>query len=87
MNMKQEKKTFLKPTRVFNEAIQRQTVKDIQAGKCNTAKPHSSLHMETPAECEAQVKKLPKSLRPKEEIYKGYSEVSTKKELLTKRER
>lgn len=35
MNKKYEKKASLKQVRVFSEAIRRQTVKDIEAGKCS----------------------------------------------------
>lgn len=56
--------------------------------KCyNDEKPHRGLQMRTPTEFEAQVKKLPKRQRPIEEIYNGFSELSTKRELLTKRKR
>lgn len=53
----------------------------------NDEKPHSGLQMRTPTEFEAQIKKIPKSQRPTEEIYHGYAELLTKKELLTKRKR
>lgn len=35
MNKKLEKKSSLRPHRIFSEAIRRQTVKDIEAGKCS----------------------------------------------------
>ncbi|MEO5905805.1 MAG: IS3 family transposase [Saprospiraceae bacterium] len=53
----------------------------------NEEKPHSSLKMKTPSAFEISVEKLPKSQRPKEVIYNGFSELSTKKKLLTKRKK
>lgn len=53
----------------------------------NEEKPHSGLKMKTPSAFEKSVEKLPKRQRPKEVIYNGYSELSTKNELLTKRKR
>lgn len=53
----------------------------------NDEKPHIGLKMKTPSAFEAYVEKLPKAKRPNQVIYKGYSELSTNKALLTKRKR
>lgn len=53
----------------------------------NDEKPHRGLKMKTPTAFEKYVEKIPKNQRPNEVIYKGYSELSTKKELLTKRKK
>jgi len=43
--------------------------------------------MRTPTAFENYVDNLPKNERPKQVIFKGYSELSTKQELLTKRKK
>lgn len=53
----------------------------------NDERPHSSLQMKTPNEFEVYVENLPKTRRPKQLIYNGNAELSTKNELLTKRKR
>lgn len=53
----------------------------------NDEKPHGSLQMRTPTAFENYVENLPKNKRPKEVIFNGYSELSTKQEFLTKRKK
>jgi putative transposase len=53
----------------------------------NEEKPHGNLEMRTPTAFENYVETLPKNKRPKEVIFNGYSKLSTKQELLTKRKK
>jgi len=53
----------------------------------NEEKPHRSLNMKTPTDFEQYVDILALKDRPKEVIFYGYSDLSTKQEFLTKRKK
>jgi len=53
----------------------------------NEEKPHRSLNMKTPTGFEEYVELLDLKDRPKEVIFNGYSDLSTKQEFLTKRKK
>ena len=56
-------------------------------GWYNEERPHSELNMMTPAAFERYVKNIPENKRPEVQIYQGFSELSTKKEVANKKKK
>lgn len=56
-------------------------------GWYNEERPHSELNMMTPTAFEKYVNNLPEKRRPKMQIYQGFSELSTKKQVIDKKKK